>query len=88
MTCILFVLLIILIFIIFKKENFTNDLSDKNKNKIVNEIINNMGKFNNQNLNLLKKEYKWMDPIIYEDIKQLIKNNHLTRENLTNKIFI
>lgn len=88
MTCILFVLLIILIFIIFKKENFTNDLSDKNKNKIVNEIVNNMGKFNNQNLNLLKKEYKWMDPIIYEDIKQLIKNNHLTRENLTNKIFI
>jgi hypothetical protein len=88
MICILIVLLIILIFIIFKKENFTNDLSDKNKNKIVNEIVNNMGKFNNQNLNLLKKEYKWMDPIIYEDIKQLIKNNHLTRENLTNKIFI
>lgn len=88
MTVILILLILILIYFLYKKkEKFTNNISNENKNKIVHEIINNLDKFNNQNLDILKKEYEWIDPIIYEDIKQSLRNKHLNIESLTNKIF-
>jgi hypothetical protein len=90
MTKILIVILIIIIMIILfnNKEKFTKDNTKQNKNNIINDIINNINDFNELNLDRLRIKYKWIDPIMYEDIRQLIRHRQCNRENLSNKIFI
>ena len=80
------IIIILLYFFINKKEKFTN-LSNDTKHKIINSILENKNHIINNKLEFLRNKYDWIDPIIYEDIKQLNRNNKLNKENLLNKLF-
>jgi hypothetical protein len=88
MSQILLLIILLLVFYIFinKKEKFTN-LNEEKKEAIINSILVDKEFTNKNNLNRLRNKYDWMDPIIYEDIKQLNRNSNLNRESLINKLF-
>ena len=79
------VLFIILLWDFNCKEALTTKPNDAEKQKYINEILNNKKIFNNRHTYYSAKEkIPWMDAIIYEDVRQLVRQNNLNKNSVNN----
>ncbi len=79
------VLFIILLWDFNCKEALTTKPNDAEKQKYINEILNNKKIFGNRHTYYSAKEkIPWMDAIIYEDVRQLARQNNLNKNSVNN----
>lgn len=65
-----------------KSDGLVSKPSEDDKAKITEQILNKKEYFVKNGLNVLRREYKWIDPILYEQIRHLSFNNQLNKENI------
>lgn len=69
-------LLILNLFITIDRECLTSKPSDKQRKMMVEQILSNKELFSgNYNLDTAKNNIDWLDPISYEDLRNLYRKN-------------
>lgn len=53
-----------------------------NRDQIFDDILNNKQLFEEEQYTLLKQKFDWMDAGIYTDVRQLIRKDQCTKDNL------
>lgn len=90
MEVVYLVIIVILILLIFKPkcpEGLVSKPSNQEINKFTNEIIQNRELFGgNSTFYIAREKMPWIDPIAYEDIRMLARQNILNKDSLT-KVF-
>lgn len=83
--CVLIALIIYLIYKWVSKEGFLNRRPTKDqKEKYIDTILSNKEMFEaNTHIDDAKSKFPWMDPVLFNDIKQLLRKSKLTKESIS-----
>ena len=82
----LFLILLFLIFKLFNNfhyEGLTSRPNIKQLDGMINDVINNKDIFSNGNVSNAKKQISWMDVIVFEDVRNLIRTNTFNKNNVS-----
>ena len=85
--CVLLIIFMYLLFTMDGDEGLTNKPTDAEKQGYIDDIINNKSFFSNKKTYYAAKEkLPWLDAIIYEDVRYLVRQNNLNKNSL-NSVF-
>ena len=84
MNCIVIILITILILLSSSKESLTARPDHKSKHFLAREILHNRSLFSGRqpNFDRARTHLTWLDPILYEDVRNLSRHNKLNKENI------
>jgi hypothetical protein len=74
------IIIMILLVLIFQYSSYAGFSIDKDQ--ILNDILDNQDLFKGEQYLKLKNKFNWMDAGIYNDVRLLIRENQLNKQNL------
>jgi hypothetical protein len=89
MEVIYIVIILVLIWIVFKSkysEGLVQKPSDLEIKKFTNDVINNKNVFYGGSFYTAREKMPWIDPIAYEELRMLAKQNNLNNMSIA-KVF-
>lgn len=85
MSCVILILIVLIMIVLSgKKEGLTTKPDDRSRHVMAETIVHNRSLFTgkNPNFNRAKRHFDWMDPVLYEDVRNLSRNGKLDKDNV------
>ena len=85
-VCVVIIIIGILVLLNVQTEGLTSKPSNFEKQKYTNEILANKNIFAKSTFYNAKEKMPWLDALIYEDVRQLVRQNNLNKNSI-NRVF-